>query len=579
MKILVADDTEVMLLLVRRFVETLGHQAIQARNGGEAVELYEREKPALVLLDMMMPVMDGAEAARRIKAINPEVWVPIIYITAIGEEAKLAEAIEQGADDYLVKPINFRILEAKIKAIERTIGLHNRVIEQSVKLAEYVEHAEEEKRVARHLMDQMVNTARLADTQLDYWIQPAESLSGDLIAAARTPGQILHVMLADGIGHGLTAALNVLPLTQPFYAMTEKGFSVADILEEMNSKVRQVLPVGRFVAVAIAAIDTINQRIEIWNGGLPELHLIASDGRLLRSWRSQNLPLGILGNEHFESTPENYYFADEATLVMCSDGLVEATNQVGDMFGVDRLVAVMSEAPLESRVSQLVADLEGFMNGVPCHDDVSLMAVKVRPGHVMLPAKPSHDTSMTLFDFPSEAVLNSSATGWSYKLVLGANELKYFNVVPLVMNFLSQVQMLKASQSEVFLILSELLTNAIDHGVLGLSSSLKQGPDGMENYFMARMQGMSSLQQGQISIELSGILTDGRPMLRIYICDSGEGFAYGEDRSQALNTTKNAHGRGIQLVRQLSHKLQYHGRGNEVSALYLPRASSSEDGA
>ena len=87
MKILIVDDAEIMLLLIQKFVSSLGHQAVTASNGQMAVEAYRAERPDLVLMDMMMPVMDGPEAAMRIKAIAGDRWVPIVFVTGIGEDA------------------------------------------------------------------------------------------------------------------------------------------------------------------------------------------------------------------------------------------------------------------------------------------------------------------------------------------------------------------------------------------------------------------------------------------------------------------------------------------------------------
>src|SRR5687767_6822338 len=104
MKILVADDTEIMLLLVSRFVESLGHSVVQARDGVEAVKVFQQEQPDLVLMDMIMPHMDGVEASRAIKQAAGHRWIPILFVSAIGEEARLADALERGGDDYLIKP-------------------------------------------------------------------------------------------------------------------------------------------------------------------------------------------------------------------------------------------------------------------------------------------------------------------------------------------------------------------------------------------------------------------------------------------------------------------------------------------
>lgn len=568
MKILVVDDTEAVLLLMTRFVEALGHVAVVARNGLEAVEAWRRERPDLILLDMMMPVMSGAEAAAIIKQEAGGNWVPIVFVTGVGEENKLAEAIERAADDYLNKPVNFRVLEAKLKAFNRTLELNRKVREQSAKLADYYDRTEEEKRVVRHLMEQMVNAERLSDPQLEYWLTPAESLSGDLIAAARTPGKILHIMLADGIGHGIAAALNVLPLTQPFYSMTEKGYGLSDILVEMNDKVRQVLPVGRFVAVALIAIDEAEHCIEVWNGGMPTLHLLNSDGVVWDTCQSFSLPLGVVPSHSMELMPIRYYFDRPGAVLAYSDGLVEARNRAGEAFGVPRLLDVVRKCAPGECIDAARTALSDFLEGEAHHDDVSLVLASYG-------AKVSQECSRVC---PVEAgpinmadVEACDEVVWHYTLMLGADELKYINTVPFMMTFVNSIHALNACQSDVFLVLTELFVNALDHGVLKLDSVLKTGVDGMEQYLLERMRRLSVLPFGRIEIDLVGVVCKGQTVLRIRIKDSGEGFDW--HRLQVAKNTDIAHGRGISLVRSLCVGLQYQGVGNEVIAYYVPRNS------
>ncbi|MFO1380271.1 MAG: fused response regulator/phosphatase [Chitinivorax sp.] len=568
MKILIVDDAEIMLLLIQKFVSSLGHQAVTASNGQMAVEAYRAERPDLVLMDMMMPVMDGPEAAMRIKAIAGDRWVPIVFVTGIGEENRLAEAIEQGADDYLLKPINFRILEAKIKAIQRNSDLQQKVREQSAVLAEYYERAEEEKRVARHLMEQMVNADRLADPQLEYWIDPAESLSGDLIASARTPGQVLYVMLADGIGHGLTAALNVLPLTQPFYTMTEKGFTLPEILVEMNRKVRQVLPIGRFVSTAIVAIDSVGGTLEIWNGGMPEILLLNRAGDKVAGWKSTHLPIGILSPEKFTVTCEHYEFAPGDRLFLCSDGLLESHLADGEQFGIERaLAALQSRADAPGRIEGLKHALTDFMQGASHHDDVSVVLVDCSA------------TSDAASEFvPSERLGidydSHLHVCWRFQLVLGPDELRNCSVVPFVMEFVKQVEALRSCQSEVFLILSELFNNALDHGVLEIASALKDVRVGMDEYLRQRFERLENLAGGEVEIGLELVEAPTGRVLRIKVRDSGRGFDY-TSRLVAADDDSQTHGRGIRLLRNLATSIQYLGNGNEVVLYYLPKSAGT----
>ena len=81
--ILIAEDSAVDRMLLSKIVQKQGHQVLLAVNGAEAVELFIRERPHLVLMDALMPVMDGFEATRQIKALAGEVLVPIIFLTSL----------------------------------------------------------------------------------------------------------------------------------------------------------------------------------------------------------------------------------------------------------------------------------------------------------------------------------------------------------------------------------------------------------------------------------------------------------------------------------------------------------------
>ena len=113
MKVLAVDDNRTNLHILQVFLKKLGHDVILAENGEEAVQKFITESPDLVLLDIMMPVMDGFEAARQIKAMCHDRWKPIIFLSALNRDENLVEGLEAGADDYLTKPINFVVLEAR----------------------------------------------------------------------------------------------------------------------------------------------------------------------------------------------------------------------------------------------------------------------------------------------------------------------------------------------------------------------------------------------------------------------------------------------------------------------------------
>ncbi len=129
MKVLAVDDNRTNLHILQVFLKKLGHDVILAENGEEAVRRFTADAPDLVLLDIMMPVMDGFEAARRIKGMRRERWTPVIFLSALNRDENLVEGLDAGADDYLTKPINFVVLEAKLRSVQRSLAMQQASID------------------------------------------------------------------------------------------------------------------------------------------------------------------------------------------------------------------------------------------------------------------------------------------------------------------------------------------------------------------------------------------------------------------------------------------------------------------
>ena len=121
-QILVVDDEEDILELVRFHLEREGHPVICAETGEKALQLARSNTPALVVLDLMLPGIDGLEVARLMKADKALRDIPIVMLTAKGEEADVVTGLELGADDYVTKPFSPRVLLARVKAVLRRGG-------------------------------------------------------------------------------------------------------------------------------------------------------------------------------------------------------------------------------------------------------------------------------------------------------------------------------------------------------------------------------------------------------------------------------------------------------------------------
>lgn len=117
--VLVVDDSATIRKAMEAAVRAMKMEPLLAESGERALELFEQRAPSLVLLDVMMPGIDGYETARRMRAARPDAWVPIIFLSSSEFDQDLERAIESGGDDYLVKPVSAVVLSAKVRALRR----------------------------------------------------------------------------------------------------------------------------------------------------------------------------------------------------------------------------------------------------------------------------------------------------------------------------------------------------------------------------------------------------------------------------------------------------------------------------
>jgi diguanylate cyclase (GGDEF)-like protein len=129
MKVLLAEDSKANQLLISAYVEDAGHEVVVVENGQQAVEHFHEDKPDLVIMDVTMPVMDGIEAAKTIRASQAKEadWIPIIFLSAMTESDDIVRGLDAGGDDYLNKPIDANVLRAKLRAMQRIAEMRHQL--------------------------------------------------------------------------------------------------------------------------------------------------------------------------------------------------------------------------------------------------------------------------------------------------------------------------------------------------------------------------------------------------------------------------------------------------------------------
>lgn len=379
--VLVVDDTPTNRQILSVFLKKLGHTVDVAVDGADAVAKFAAAPYDLVIMDVMMPTMDGYEATRRIKALCGERWVPIVFLSALDKDENLVAGLESGGDDYLPKPVNFVVLEAKLRSLIRTLALRRELDATRRNLQRYHDEREAENTLAVGILEQVMQRPGLADPSLHYWISSASSFSGDILAATRAVNGCFYILLADATGHGLAAAISVLPLLTQFYDSAGAGVPLDRIAYRINTQLCATLPVGRFIAASFVCVDPAGKDSMLWLGGMPAPLLIGPDGGVLRSFDANNLPLGVdaFAQENVATLPFACDYPAGSQLVLFSDGLIEAQDPAGEPFGLERLYAALARAPGAGRLDAVKDAVNQHLSAHLAHDDISLLLIDLPP--------------------------------------------------------------------------------------------------------------------------------------------------------------------------------------------------------
>lgn len=376
LKVLVVDDVPRNLAVLRQFLDQSGYEVSTAATGRQAVDVFQKAHFDIVLMDVMLPDISGIEATRRIRVLAGDRWVPILFISALGQSEDMVRGLEAGGDDYLTKPVDLTLLGTKIKAMQRIADMQARLAETAKALEKYRSEAEREHETAQSLMGMMIKAASAEDPGLKMWLEPATRFSGDLLVANRSRFGHLYVLHADSMGHGLTAALPLLPISQIFRTMSERGITLPVIVHEMNASLKKQIPLGFFVSITLACIDRRNRVVEVWNGGNPATLLVNAAGEVLHRFESRHIPLGILAPEEFEATTEIWQIQEGgASLVLYSDGLAEARDANKRPFGEERVMQALRQDG--DKHAALVSAVREHLGGVKGHDDISLISAEL----------------------------------------------------------------------------------------------------------------------------------------------------------------------------------------------------------
>ena len=375
-RILVVDDNEMNRDMLSRRLEKQGHAVDIAVDGRHALEKMRSAAYDLVLLDIMMPEMDGYEVLETLKSDPALQHVPVVMISAVGETESVVKCIELGAEDYLPKPFNPVVLRARVDA-----SLEKKRLRDRERL--YAESLKREMLLGRKIQQDFLPQSI---PEVDGWeiaarFTPAMEVAGDFYDLFLIGPRSLAVIIADVCGKGVGAALYMALFRSLLRATAAQQHDqpVASIIESTMRTTNDYIATthgeaNMFATIVFAVIDLATGSITYANAG-HDAPIVAGGGSIRQQWMPTSPAVGLMAGMEF--TPQCTSLERGETLLFCTDGVVEARGASG-LFGENRLhilVGTHDGAP-----AQL---LDGIGAAVHTHteafepsDDITLVAVR-----------------------------------------------------------------------------------------------------------------------------------------------------------------------------------------------------------
>ena len=379
-KILLVDDEPLNRDMLSRRLQKRELQVIQAGSGAEALALIETEFPELVLLDVMMPEMDGIETLRKIREKHPAQELPVIMVTARDAADDIVEALELGANDYLTKPVDFQIALARIRT---QLSLRKATHENAL----YTKRAELEMKLARTVYRALLPSGFPELKQFSFGLvfEPCFSIGGDFFEIISYPEtHQTGILFADVSGHGVSGAI----LTSMFKAWVNMAFREhalpKDALRWLNEKISEDFPAGYFVCVFFVMLDERTGEVSYFSAS-PDVPLLMRRDGTIEEVSDGGRPLGLFSMDIDDDKlfPAGSLTLEPGeTLILFTDGLPDIQNKCGNRIGLSGVTDWLKETGLAA--PQVMADAlfgraHTLLAGRNQEDDLMIMAIQRRP--------------------------------------------------------------------------------------------------------------------------------------------------------------------------------------------------------
>lgn len=377
--ILVVDDLELNRKMLSHSLKAKGYtNVVVAEDGSQALQMTHELKPDLVILDMMMPAMDGFSYCQAIRTDKAYDSMPIIVQTALDDMEKKLRAFQLGASDYICKPVDPGELTARTH-----VHLSQKLLMED--LRNYRQRMMAELDSAKLMQTRLMPTGqqiqmceRVYDMKIAAHFETSSHLGGDCWGMRPLSDSRLAIWIYDFSGHGMTAAMNVFRMHTIMQEFMHSGGEPGNFLATLNRHLYPLLERDEFATMFYGIIDTDANCLLYASAAVQPAMLFTSTESAPVSLNGRGFPLGVIANAHYDTKYTPFIYGD--MLMLYSDCLIETKNPSGEYITDEQLkaniMAAMSEQPSNpaKHAIDILMQLFKAHHAEPPSDDITINA-------------------------------------------------------------------------------------------------------------------------------------------------------------------------------------------------------------
>lgn len=388
-KILVVDDEPLVRKKMTHHLHKLGYHVLEAADGAEALEVAQRERPDLMILDWIMPKLDGPTLCERLKGDPAHRTMQLILMTAHDKPEQIAEGLARGADDFLSKAASLQETTARVQAGLRAHALVKELeyardtLNRSYQLlAHHQEELETDLRSAAEFVQSLLPPSGnwAPGVTLSWQYLPSKALGGDLFNVAVWGERDLGFCILDASGQGASAALRAATLMSLLRTSSVVrhvcSYDPGAIVTEMNRRF-PLSPEGDYFTLWVGALNLPSRVLRFSTAGHAGAVLFRSGGTMVPLARA-TFPLGFQPETQYTSQTLTLETGDR--LFLFSDGLYETRSPTAELWGRERLESVLAgsgNTPLAEALSRTVRAARDWHQQEHFLDDAALLGLEM----------------------------------------------------------------------------------------------------------------------------------------------------------------------------------------------------------